>query len=326
MKPWRCPLSTPEIQVLLATYNGQHFLREQIDSILSQTLPSVSILARDDGSTDNTPQILEDYARRLPGRLCIVPTEAPTGSARDNFLALLQAAEAPYVAFADQDDVWVPQKLELEMQAMRSLEQRYGASTPLLVFSDLEVVDDALRPLAPSFWRHRSLDPRNIDRLGRLLMENVVTGCTALLNAPLASLARSMPESAVIHDWWVALLASTLGHSAAVEKPLVLYRQHQNNVIGATRSAPSLGLWRRLRHERCRDRWQQSVAQAWELLRIHGPSLPTTTQEELEDLLRCDASPNAAFRLRTMFRRGYFVSKPQANLATAWYLLTKKTG
>ena len=208
---------------------------------------------------------------------------------------------------------------------MRSLEQRYGSSAPLLVFSDLKVVDDKLSPIAPSFWRHRNLNPRNIDRLGRLLMENVLTGCTAMLNAPLAGLARSMPESAAIHDWWVALLASTLGHSAAVPEQLVLYRQHEANVIGATRSAPPLGVRGRLQHDRCRERWQQSVRQAWELFRIHGRDMSAATQEELEDLLRCDASSNAAYRLRTMFRRGYFISKLQSNLATAWYLL-RKTG
>jgi glycosyltransferase involved in cell wall biosynthesis len=136
------------VQVLLATYNGERFLREQIDSILAQTLPGVSILARDDGSNDSTPQILEDYGRRSPDRFRILPTVTPTGSARDNFLALLHASEAPYIAFADQDDVWLPQKLERQMNAMHGLEQRYGTSTPLLVFSDLRVVSDDLTSIA----------------------------------------------------------------------------------------------------------------------------------------------------------------------------------
>lgn len=325
----RWPLS-PElppakVQALLATCNGERFLREQIDSILAQTLPGVTILARDDGSSDATPQILNDYAQRFPDRFCILPTLVPAGSPKGNFLALLKASNAPYVAFADQDDVWLPQKLELEMQAMQALQQRFGASTPLLVFSDLTVVDESLTPQAPSFWRHRHIDPRNIGRLGRLLMENVVTGCTALLNAPLARIARSMPESAVMHDWWIALLAATLGHSTAVPQQLVLYRQHEANVIGALRSAPPLGLGARLQHERCRDRWQQSVRQAQDLLRLHAAGMSAAARQELEGLLRCDASPSAAYRLWMMFRRGYFISKFQANLATAWYLL-KKTG
>lgn len=291
---------------------------------MGKTVPGVTILARDDNSTDQTPQILQDYARRFPDRFRILPTQTPAGSARNNFLALLQASNAAYIAFADQDDVWLPQKLELEMKAMHALEQRFGPAMPLLVFSDLTVVDDALVPLAPSFWRHRRLDPRNLNRLGRLLMQNVVTGCTALLNAPLARLARSMPQAAVMHDWWVALLASTLGHATSVNQPLVLYRQHENNVIGATRTAPPVGARGRLQHERCRERWQQSVAQAQALLETHEPDLSSATRQQLEDLLRCDASPSATWRLRTMLRRGYFISKFQANLATAWYLLRKQ--
>ncbi|HEV2578508.1 MAG TPA: glycosyltransferase family 2 protein [Acidobacteriaceae bacterium] len=325
---WPLPadLLSSGVQVLLATFDGERFLREQIDSILAQSLgETVTILARDDGSTDSTQQILDDYSRRFPDRLRVLPAGTPGGGAKENFLALLQASTAPYIAFADQDDVWLPNKLELELTAMHALEAEHGPSTPLLVFSDLRVVDDTLAPISASFWRHRNLNPRNIHRLGRLLMENVVTGCTALLNAPLANLARSMPPSAHMHDWWVALLASTLGHATALDQQLVLYRQHQNNVIGASRSAPPLGVRARLQHERCRERWQQSVHQARDLLKLHGADMPAATRRQLEDLLRCDASPSAAFRLTTMLRRGYFISKPQANLATAWFLL-KKTG
>jgi glycosyltransferase involved in cell wall biosynthesis len=311
------------LQVLLATYNGERFLREQVNSILAQTLARVTILARDDGSTDSTPQILTEYARRYPARVQLLPSSAPTGHARDNYRALLQAANAPYVAFADQDDVWLPNKLELEMNAMSLLEERHGSSRPLLVFSDLRVVDQHLSPIAQSFWEHRRINPRNIHRIGRLLMENVLTGCTALLNAPLVNLARLMPQTAAMHDWWVALLASLFGHASYLDEQLVLYRQHESNVVGASASAPPLEIRRRLQHERCRERWRTSVLQAQELLRIHGSALSAPAKRELEELIRCDASRNPVYRLATMLRRGYFIEKPQANLATAWYLLAR---
>lgn len=310
--------------MLLATYNGERFLREQIDSILAQTLPGVTILARDDGSQDGTLRILADYASRLPARFHVLPTTAPTGHARDNFLALLQASTAPYVALADQDDVWLPDKLELEMNAMRSLEQQHGAEKPLLVFTDLQVVDDQLSTMASSFRSHRQVNPRNIARPGRLLMENVLTGCTALLNGPLVRLARSMPQTASMHDWWIALLAAFFGHATYLDRQLVLYRQHENNMIGASRDAGPIGLLARLRHDRCRERWNQSVVQARELLRIHDGELSEPSRRELEQLLRCDSSGNPVQRLAIMLRRGYFITKPQANLATAWFLLTKK--
>jgi hypothetical protein len=109
-----------------------------------------------------------------------------------------------------------------------------------------------------------------------------------------------------------------------LDEPLVQYRQHEANVIGAARSAPPLGVLARLRHERCRERWGQSVLQARELLRLHGAALSAASRRELEQLLACDASPNPAARVAMMLRHGYFIQKPQANLATLWYLLTKK--
>jgi rhamnosyltransferase len=128
-----------------------------------------------------------------------------------------------------------------------------------------------------------------------------------------------------MHDWWTALLASTLGQASYLDQQLVLYRQHENNVIGASPPAPPLGIRGRLQHQRCRERWQLSLGQAHQLLSLHGSALPPGARAELEQLLRCDASSSAAYRLAMMFRRGYFISKFQANLATAWYLL-RKTG
>lgn len=310
--------------MLLATHNGERYLREQIDSILAQTQPGVSILARDDGSEDGTVVILNEYARRFPERFFILPTDVPSGSAKSNFLALLQASRASYIAFADQDDVWLPEKLSLEMATMQELEQHCGAATPLLVFSDLRVVDKDLALLAPSYWRLRGIQPRNIHRLERLLMENVVTGCTALLNAPLAQLARSMPDDVHMHDWWVALLACALGHCAFLPEQLVLYRQHAHNVIGALR--PEQPIRQRLPHNGRRERWRLSVLQAEALLRLHGADLPDEAATRLHGLLRCDTATGRASRVATLLRYGFFIQRLGPNLGTAWYLWSKDNG
>lgn len=314
---------TPEVQVLLATYNGERFLREQIDSILAQTQPGVAILARDDGSQDGTVTILNEYAQRFPERFRMLSPEAPTGSARSNFLALLQASTAPYVAFADQDDVWLPEKLSLEMHAMRELEQRRGTECPLLVFSDLRVVSESLVPLASSYWKFRDIEPRNIRRLERLLMENVVTGCTAFLNAPLAHKARSMPEEVHMHDWWVALLACTFGDAAFLPQPLVLYRQHAGNVIGALPSERSMR--QRLPHDRRHERWSSSVRQASALLRLYRATLSPEASQRLRALLSCDAAASRWRRVGMLLHHGFFIHRFAANLGTAWYLWNKST-
>jgi glycosyltransferase involved in cell wall biosynthesis len=224
----------PVVTILLATYNGERYLREQIDSLLAQTHP-VRVLARDDGSRDGTVSILRDYAERWPQRFALLEDDSGTGHAKWNFLRLTDTAvQIPgidYLAFADQDDVWMPEKIELEMKAMRQLEKRYGATVPLLVFSDLSVVDASLGMLHCSFWEDQRIDPRKIHRLRRLLAQNVVTGCTSVLNRPLAAMSLRMPPEAIMHDWWVALLASAQGHAAFVREPLVLYRQHGNRWV-----------------------------------------------------------------------------------------------
>jgi glycosyltransferase involved in cell wall biosynthesis len=310
------------VQVLLATYNGERFLREQIESILAQTLPGISILARDDGSQDGTAAILAEYARCLPQRFEVLRMGSSAGGAKANFLALLRASTAAYVAFADQDDVWLPEKLALEMEAMQTLERQHGVEGPLLVFCDLQVVDDRLAPLAPSFWALRNLEPHNIQRLERLLMENVLTGCTALLNAPLVRLALAMPEEAHMHDWWVALLACVFGHAAFLRQPLVLYRQHAENVIGAAQRTgmERIGTWR---HDSCRERWEVSVGQAEGLLRVYETALPEKARSRLRALLQTDAHPSRIHRLILLMRNEFFIHRFRSNVATAWFLWKK---
>lgn len=313
-------MSARDIQVLLATYNGERFLREQVDSIWAQTYSNVSILARDDGSSDGTLALLDEYARRFPNRFQLLPTGTPSGSAMTNFRSLLHASTAPYIAFADQDDIWVPEKLAREMDSMRDLEKQHGPETPLLVFSDLAVVDDRCAVLAPSFWTHRNLDPANIHHLERLLMENVVTGCTSVLNRALIQCARRMPNSAPMHDGWMALCACIFGHAAGISAPLVLYRQHENNAVGALRPNGESTLHRLWRNDRRRDRWRASVIQARELLDIYGDSLPQKEAITLQRLLACDTDPGRLRRLAIFLREGFFTGSVAGNLAAAWNL------
>jgi glycosyltransferase involved in cell wall biosynthesis len=133
--------SLPEVEVLLATYNGARFLREQLDSIMAQDYGNIRVLARDDGSSDGTVEILDQYAKKFPGCFRVMPASAPTGTAKNDFLLLMKASTAEYICFADQDDVWLPDKVSRTKQAMDQLESRLGTKVPLLVFTDLRPLD-----------------------------------------------------------------------------------------------------------------------------------------------------------------------------------------
>ena len=230
-----------DLLILLATCNGAAFLDAQLASLEEQTYPHWRLLARDDASDDATPQILRAWAARDPQRIALLEDGGGRHGAVGNFFRLLAACDAPWFMFCDQDDVWLPDKLSLFAERMAALESRLGRDTPILIHSDLAVVDQQLRPVADSLWRRQGLDVHHGGHLRALLRRNVVTGCALMGNAALRRAALPIPPEAMMHDWWLALVAAAVGHREAIDRATVLYRQHDANQIGS----PSLG-WRKL--------------------------------------------------------------------------------
>ena len=225
-----------QAEILMATYNGAAFLTEQLDSILAQDTDSWHLTVSDDGSTDDTPQILEDYVRRFPEKITRVFSGCRFGNARDHFFWLMGQCKAEYMHFADQDDVWHPDKVRTMQEALEQAEAQYGPQTPLLVFTDQAVVDEGLQPIAPSLMRMQQQDPSNQDYRG-LLFRNVVTGCTMAVNGALARLAEVCrdPAKTVMHDWWLGLIAARFGKLLYLDQATIDYRQHGGNSVGAQR-------------------------------------------------------------------------------------------
>jgi glycosyltransferase involved in cell wall biosynthesis len=238
--------------IVLATYNGAAWLGEFVDSLRRQSVVDWHLLIRDDGSTDATPALLAEAAAR-DSRISLLDDAPGRLGVTSNFAHLLHRArerQARYVFLADQDDVWLPDKLQQQLALIRQAEASAGAGTPLLVHSDLTLVDRGLRVIHPSHSRCTRLarDRQAAAPLRTLLTNNFVTGCTALLNRPLLDVALPLPPSAVLHDWWVALCAAAFGEIRYLDEPTVLYRQHGSNVVGAepfwTKLNPLSGRWR----------------------------------------------------------------------------------
>lgn len=222
------------VEILLATYNGADFLREQLNSILAQTDGGWHLTASDDGSRDGTPGILEEYAGRYPDRIAIHRSGRRFGNARDHFFHLMSRCEADFMLFCDQDDVWYPDKLRRTRAAYASAVEAWGADSPILVFSDQTPTDAGLRPLADSLMRYQKQYFERFDYRS-ILMQNVVTGGAMGVNRALARLAGrpSEPERVIMHDWWLAAAAARFGHIAYIDAPLGVYRQHGDNAVGA---------------------------------------------------------------------------------------------
>lgn len=221
------------IDVLLSTYNGEKYLPVQLNSLLSQDFTDWRVIARDDGSNDRSLDILRDYAKKYPARFEIIEDGLRLG-AMQSFSALMRRAGSAYIAFCDQDDFWLPQKLSTLYALMQAEEKCWGTETPILVHSDLELVDADLQPISPSFWAFQGIEPSR-NSLANLLVENTVTGCSVLINKRLNDLGSSVPGDAYMHDYWLALVAATLGKICFTRETLIKYRQHNSNTLGAVR-------------------------------------------------------------------------------------------
>lgn len=225
----------PVVEILLATYNGAEFLPAQLESILKQTYSNWRILARDDGSTDGTSNILKAFARANRGRLQLIEDRDKGLGARGNFARLLEHSMAPYVMFCDQDDIWLPNKIELTLTRMQALEALLGKEASILIHTDLKVVNRDLQEINASLWRYQGYYPEAGQSWNRLLIQNVITGCTMMLNRSLTMASLPIPREAIMHDWWIALVASLRGYIIAIPEATILYRQHGKNDIGAKR-------------------------------------------------------------------------------------------
>lgn len=218
-----------KILILLSTYNGERYLKEQLNSLFLQSYQDFKLIVRDDGSTDRTKEILNSYNVEL------LDSSVNLG-VKKSFETLLNYAyenfEAKYFMFCDQDDVWNNNKIEKTLKKMQELEKLYGEEIPLLVHTDLEVVDEKLNTINSSFMEFQKID-HSRKSFNNLLMQNIITGCTVMINRKLAQMCLPIPDKAIMHDWWIGLVATQFGEIGYVDEPTIKYRQHTSNTIGA---------------------------------------------------------------------------------------------
>lgn len=222
--------------ILLSTYNGEKYLAAQLDSLIAQTHTDWHLLIRDDGSTDSTLAIINRYTEADP-RIQFCPDMLGNQRIIKSYSLLMEQAklrDEEVVFFTDQDDIWLAHKIAVTITELIRLRELHGGDKPLLVHTDLSVVDVDLQQIHPSFIAYEGLT-RNVDQpLQTLLMNNYVTGCTMAINRPLLQIATPIPPDVFMHDWWCALCAATFGYIGFVDEATILYRQHGGNSIGAS--------------------------------------------------------------------------------------------
>lgn len=223
--------STDKIAILMATYNGEKYICQQIDSILSQTCKDWELYIHDDGSTDNTIAAVESYVEKYPDKIHLIDGKS-TGGAKYNFFYMFGQVEAPYYMTCDQDDVWLDKKIELTYDKMLTIENK--ADVPCLVYTELRVVDSELNTIADTMSEYQSLDCHK-RTINQFILQNSVTGCTMMVNSALRDkmLRITNIDNTIMHDWWAALVAAQFGKTAFIDEPTILYRQHGDNSLGA---------------------------------------------------------------------------------------------
>lgn len=262
-----------------------------IDSIVSQDYADWHLILSDDCSTDSTYSILENYANKYPEKITHHKSGKKFGNAQNHFMHLLeQYNDAPYIMFCDQDDIWHPDKISKTIAKMKEIEE--DCSIPAMVHTDLRVVDADLNEISDSFCKHSKLNGNRL-QLNQLLIQNVVTGCTMMMNNSLAKLCcqHKLPEQALMHDWWIALICSVFGKTAFLDLATIDYRQHGNNSVGAKNVTSPAYLLERLKTKSMKKSIRDSIEQAEAFLNCFGDSIPANEKLIISDFVKAkDAS------------------------------------
>lgn len=303
-----------KVNILLSTYNGERFLAEQIQSIQEQTFSDWNLLIRDDGSSDSTRQIIQDFVARDKRIRFVNPGETVNLGVIKSFHTLLKAEEADIYFFSDQDDVWLPEKMQMMLDEVAL----YPLEEPLMVYTDLTVVNQELEIMAESMIRSQSHHANT--ELVQELTENTVTGGVSLVNHALAELWDGT-EDIIMHDWYLALLATAFGKLVFIDQAGELYRQHSDNVLGARTFSKRLKKWIRP-HVLFAVYWElikRSQSQARYLLEM---PLKVADRELVEAFVTIMDKPLLE-RFRVLRRYGLKKNKPFHTLVFSTLIITK---
>ena len=251
------------VDVLIATYNGEKYIARQLESVLEQSYTKFKIYICDDCSTDGTVKIISDYAAKYSDKISYIVNSKNSGSPRATFFKLINRSTADYIFTADQDDIWLKDKIKITLEAFNK--EAFNKEVPILVHTDLTVIDEHENIINQSMIKAQGIDVTKTD-LNYLLVQNVVTGCSMAFNKALLNILKE-PSSLNVHDWWIATLASIYGEIRFIDKPTLLYRQHDNNVCGSKDMKDGQYLLSRFKdNKRAKDMLSLGYSMAGELM------------------------------------------------------------
>ncbi|HGA4341088.1 TPA: glycosyltransferase family 2 protein [Streptococcus agalactiae] len=306
-----------KVNILMATYNGEKFLAQQIESIQKQTFKEWNLLIRDDGSSDKTCDIIRNFTAKDSRIRFINENEHHNLGVIKSFFMLVNYEVADFYFFSDQDDVWLPEKLSVSLEAAK----HKASDVPLLVYTDLKVVNQELNILQDSMIRAQS-HYANTTLLPELT-ENTVTGGTMMINHALAE-KWFTPNDILMHDWFLALLAASLGEIIYLDLPTQLYRQHDNNVLGARTMDKRFKILREGPKSIFTRYWKlihDSQKQASLIVDKYGDIMTANDLELIKCFIKIDKQPFMT-RLRWLWKYGYSKNQFKHQVVFKWLIAT----
>ncbi|HEO4365797.1 TPA: glycosyltransferase family 2 protein [Streptococcus agalactiae] len=306
-----------KVNILMATYNGEKFLAQQIESIQKQTFKEWNLLIRDDGSSDKTCDIIRNFTAKDSRIRFINENEHHNLGVIKSFFTLVNYEVADFYFFSDQDDVWLPEKLSVSLEAAK----HKASDVPLLVYTDLKVVNQELNILQDSMIRAQS-HHANTTLLPELT-ENTVTGGTMMINHALAE-KWFTPNDILMHDWFLALLAASLGEIIYLDLPTQLYRQHDNNVLGARTMDKRFKILREGPISIFTRYWKlihDSQKQASLIVDKYGDIMTANDLELIKCFIKIDKQPFMT-RLRWLWKYGYSKNQFKHQVVFKWLIAT----
>lgn len=218
------------IAILLAVYNGEKYLREQVDSILRQTNHDWTLYIRDDGSKDNTINIIKEYVDKYPNIIQVQDNDGNLGC-RGNFFRLLEVVESKYYMFSDADDVWFENKVQISYDAIREIDK--GENLPIIVHTTYSVTDQDLNVKIENYWEATHFVPEKFYSYNLIALANPVGGAEMTFNHYLKTLLFPLADNTLLHDRWIPMVAAKHGGIfKAIHEPVQYYRMHANNLYG----------------------------------------------------------------------------------------------
>lgn len=273
--------SEDSVSIALAVYNGEKFLPQLLASLESQTIKPSELIVLDDCSTDNSLEVIQSF--RLSFKKTIFSNERNEGPVF-TFKKLAGLCKGNFIAFCDQDDIWLPQKIEHSLLAIKKID----SNIPAIAFSDLSVIDEEDKLIHKSFFELRSSSPKKFS-LPDLLFENIVTGCASIINKAMANKLANMPLNILMHDHWMALIGYSFGKYVFINEPLVLYRAHGTNVTDKKKASYLINFRNQLKNKS--SYLHKNILQAIEFKKAYTAELSKKNLKALNNFIALEQQP-----------------------------------